>query len=152
VQELSPGFNIFFGYSMPFQLYKICTPRRGTLQHLSQHFRNGSKETCIEHKSWNNYHFFFVDLRGCPGQLARTTINLTAHWTSCKPSGYVRHRRGDRRTHEDSNSGAAGEDKPLPPPDQDPRCNNYHFQRHVMNGKYYFWNFVWTWLYNKKKQ
>jgi hypothetical protein len=65
--------------------------------------------------------FFFFDLRGCPGQLARTTTNLTAHWTPCKPSGYVRHRGGDRRAHEDSNPGAVEGDKPLPPPGQDPQ-------------------------------
>jgi len=65
---------------------------------------------------------FFFDLRGCPGQLAHTTTNPMAHWTPCKPSGHVRHRGGDRRAHEDSNPGAAGEDKPLLPPGQDPQC------------------------------
>jgi hypothetical protein len=64
----------------------------------------------------------FFDLRGCPGQLARTMTNPTTHWTPCKPSGHVRHRGDDRRAHEDSNPGAAGGDKPLPPPGQDPRC------------------------------
>jgi hypothetical protein len=66
--------------------------------------------------------FFFFYLRGCPGQLARTTTNPTAHWTPCKPSGHVRHHGGDRRAHEDSNPGAAGGDKPLLPPGQDLQC------------------------------
>jgi hypothetical protein len=70
----------------------------------------------------NDFFFFFFDLRGCPGQLARTTTNLTAHWTPCKLSGHVRHRGGDRHAHENSNPGAAGGDKPLLPPGQDPQC------------------------------
>jgi hypothetical protein len=41
---------------------------------------------------------------------------------TCKFSGHVRHRGGDRRAHEDSNPGAAGGDKPLPTPGQDPQC------------------------------
>ena len=65
---------------------------------------------------------FFFDLRGCPGQLARTTTNPTAHWTPCKPNEHVRHREVDRRAHEDLNPGAAGGDKPLLPPGQDPQC------------------------------
>jgi hypothetical protein len=79
---------------------------------------------------WVNFFFFFVwvifffffFLRGCPGQLARTTTNPTAHWTPCKPNGHVRHRGSDRRAHENSNPGAAGGDKPLLPPGQDPQC------------------------------
>jgi hypothetical protein len=66
---------------------------------------------------WVHMHtIFFFYLRGCPGQLARTTTNPTAHWTPCKPSGHVRHSGDDRRAHENSNPGAAGEDKPLLPP------------------------------------
>jgi hypothetical protein len=65
---------------------------------------------------------FFFDLCGCPGQLARTTTNLTVHWTPCKPSGHVRHHEGDKYAHESSNSGAAEGDKPLSPPGQDPQC------------------------------
>jgi len=68
------------------------------------------------------YLFLFIYLRGCPGQLARTTTNPTAHWIPCKPSGHVRHRGGDRRAHEGSNPGGAEGDKPLPPPGQDPQC------------------------------
>jgi len=33
------------------------------------------------------------------------------------------HRGGDRRAQEDSNPGAAGGDKPLLPPGQDPQCD-----------------------------
>jgi len=32
------------------------------------------------------------------------------------------HRRSDRHAHKNSNPEAAGEDKPLPPSDQDPQC------------------------------
>ena len=70
---------------------------------------------------WDCCNFFF-DLCGCSGQLARITTNLMAHWTPCKLSEYVRHRGGDRRAHENSNPGAAGGDKPLLPPGQDPQC------------------------------
>ena len=71
--------------------------------------------------------FLFFDLRGCLGQLARTTTNPTTHWTPCKPSEHVRHRRGDRHAHEDSNPEAAGGDKPLLLPGQDPRCYLFNF-------------------------
>ena len=66
-------------------------------------------------------HFFYY-LRECAGQLARTTTNPTIHWTPCKPNRHVKHRGGDRHAHKDSNLGAAGEDKPLPPLGQDPQC------------------------------
>ena len=76
--------------------------------------------------SWSKYYYyyyyFFFDLRGCPGQLARTTTNPTAHWTPCKPNEHIRHRGDDRRAHENSNPGTTGGDKPLLPPGQDPQC------------------------------
>jgi hypothetical protein len=73
-------------------------------------FYNFSKK--IKRGSISFFFFFFFDLRGCPGQLARTTTNLTAHWTPCKPSKHVRHRGGDRRAHEDSNQERQEETSP----------------------------------------
>ena len=60
--------------------------------------------------------YLFIYLRRCPGQLARITTNLTAHWTLCKPSGHIKHRGDDRHAHEDSNSRAAEWNKLLPQP------------------------------------
>jgi len=87
--------------------------------------KNMLKIEYLDNKVFIAYFFFyfFFDLRGCPGQLARTTTNPMAHWTPCKPSGHVRHRGGDRHAHEDSNPGAAGGDKLLLPPGQDPQCS-----------------------------
>jgi hypothetical protein len=56
--------------------------------------------------------FSFFYLCGCLGQLARTTTNLTAHWTPCKPSRHVRHHEDNRHAHEDSNPGTAKEISP----------------------------------------
>ena len=39
----------------------------------------------------------FFDNPGCPSQFTRATTNSRIHWTSCKPSKYVRHRGGDKR-------------------------------------------------------
>jgi hypothetical protein len=64
-------------------------------------------------------YFFFFFLRGCPGQFARTTTNLTTHWISCKPSEHVRHRRSDRHAQWGSNPGAEEGNKPLQPLGQD---------------------------------
>lgn len=50
-------------------------------------------------------HIFFL-FSGCPGQLARMTTDLTAHWTSCKSSEHVRHHKDDRRAQENSNPDA----------------------------------------------
>jgi hypothetical protein len=36
--------------------------------------------------------YLFIYLCGYPGQLARTTTNLMAHYTSCKPNEHVKHR------------------------------------------------------------
>jgi hypothetical protein len=66
---------------------------------------------------------YFFYLRGCSGQFARTTTNLTAHWTPCKPNKYVRYRGSDRYSHKSLNPGAAEGDKPLPLPGQDPQCS-----------------------------
>jgi len=88
----------------------------------------GSWDLGLSFSIWDRWSYiFFFDLRGCPGQLARTTTNPTAHWTPCKPSEHVRHRGGDRCAHEDSNPGVVEGDKPLPPPGQDPRCDDLIF-------------------------
>jgi len=65
---------------------------------------------------------YFFYLRGCPGQLARTTTNPTAHWIPCKPNEHVRHREDDKRAHKNSNREAMERDKLFPPPGQDPQC------------------------------
>jgi len=116
----------------PFSQDKTwCWKRRfSSFFHLSKNF---SDENNLTFFIWLQlYHlyifsvqpfFFFFNLRGCSDQLARTTTNPTVHWIPCKPSGHVRHRGDDRHAHENSNPGAAGKDKPLPPPGQDPRCS-----------------------------
>jgi hypothetical protein len=68
---------------------------------------------------------FFFYLHGCPGQLARTMTNPTAHWTSCKPSEHVRHRGDDRRAQGDSNPGAEEGNKSLPPLGQYLKCKGF---------------------------
>jgi len=77
----------------------------------------------VELMPFNIFAIFFFYLHGCPGQLTLTTINSTAHWTPCKPSGQVRHRGDDRRAHEGSNPGAVERDNLLPPLGQDPHCH-----------------------------
>jgi hypothetical protein len=80
----------------------------------------------VETGEWNIINRFlnliFIYLRGCLGQLARTTTNPMAHWTSCKPNEHVRHRGGDRRAQWGSNPGAEEGNKPLPPLGQDLKC------------------------------
>jgi hypothetical protein len=49
--------------------------------------------------------FFFWLVWGVRTSLHAPRLFPTAHWTSCKPSEQVRHRRGDRRAHRGSNSG-----------------------------------------------
>ena len=56
------------------------------------------------------------------GQLARTTTNPAAHWTSCKPSEYVKHHGDDRRVQGGSNPGAEEGNKSLLPLGQYLQC------------------------------
>jgi hypothetical protein len=58
------------------------------------------------------FFFSFFLFMWVSGQLARTTTNLTAHWTPCKPSRHVKHREDDRHAHEDSNPETAKEISP----------------------------------------
>jgi hypothetical protein len=46
---------------------------------------------------------FFFWFTWVSGQLARTTTNPTAHWTSCKPSEHIKYHGSDRHAHENSN-------------------------------------------------
>jgi len=66
--------------------------------------------------------FFFCN-SGCPDQLTHTTTNPWAHWTSCKPSEYVRHRGGDRRAQWGLNPSAEKENKSFTPLGHNLKCH-----------------------------
>ena len=71
-----------------------------------------------------NLAVFFFYLCGCPGQLARTKTNPTAHWISCKPSEHVRYRGDNRHAHGSLNPGGVERNKSLPPLGQDLKCKS----------------------------
>jgi hypothetical protein len=69
--------------------------------------------------SWK--YFFIYLFMWVFGQLARTTTNLTAHWT--KLSGYVKHHGDDRRAHERSN------------PEQRKETSPFHHRAKTLNAR-----------------
>jgi hypothetical protein len=85
-----------------------------------------------------NVIYIFFYLRGCPGQLARTTTNPTAHWTSCKPSEHVRYRGDDKHAQRSSKPVAEKGNNSLPPLGQDLKCYNviYLYYRKLDNSSF----------------
>jgi hypothetical protein len=101
--------NLFSSFETSFFFFLVFFHITGVRSQNKIISFGGLKRQYYYYYYYYYYYFFFfiIYLRGCPGKL---------------PSEHVRHRGDDRRAHEDSNPGAAGGDKPLLPPGQDPQC------------------------------